>query len=102
MKKRILTVCTIAVTSFGISQTIQDGNAAIEQATGDVQNLYGIIATLIYALAAIIALVGAIKVFMAWNSGERDVQKMVINWFGACIFLVAIGGIIQAFFGATA
>ena len=101
MKKRILTVCAIAVTSFGFSQTIQDGNAAIEQATGDVQNLYGIIATLIYALAAIIALVGAIKVFMAWNSGERDVQKMVINWFGACIFLVAIGGIIQAFFGAT-
>lgn len=103
MKKRFLTtVIALAVSAAGLSQTIADGNAAIEQATGDVQNLYGIIATLIYAIAAIVALIGAIKIFVAWNSGERDVQKMVIGWFGACIFLVGIGAVISAFFGAAA
>ena len=103
MKKRVLTALAMLMAmTTGFSQTIQDGTAAIETATGDVQALYGTIATLIYAIAAIVALVGGIKIFTAWNSGERDVQKMVIGWFGACIFLVAIGAIITAFFGANA
>lgn len=101
MKKRFLTVLTMVLSYTTFAQDIAAGSAAIEQATTEVTNLYGIIATLIYSIAAIVALVGAIKIFIAWNSGERDVQKMVIGWFGACIFLVAIGAIITAFFGVA-
>ena len=86
----------------GQAQTVAEANTAIDTATGDINDLYGIITTLIYAIAAIIALVGAIKIFIAWNSGERDVQKMIVGWFGACIFLVAVGGVIDAFFGSAA
>ena len=100
MKKKFLSAVALVMASgSGFAQTVQDGSAAIEQATTDVVALYDIVAQLIFAIAAIIALVGAIKIFMAWNSGERDVSKMVIGWFGACIFLVAIGTIITAFFG---
>lgn len=103
MKKRILSaVAILLAASPAMAQTIQQGNQAIETATGEVTQLYGIISTLIFSIAAIVALVGAIKIFIAWNSGERDVQKMVIGWFGACIFLVAIGAIITGFFGVTA
>ena len=100
MKKKFLSAAALVMaTGTTFAQTVADGNAAIETATADVIALYDIVSNLIFAIAAIIALVGAIKIFMAWNSGERDVQKMVIGWFGACIFLVAIGTIITAFFG---
>lgn len=100
MKKKVFIAASLMMaTATSFAQTVAQGNAAIETATADVIALYDIVSNLIFAIAAIIALVGAIKIFMAWNSGERDVQKMVIGWFGACIFLVAIGTIITAFFG---
>lgn len=102
MKKRFLTVSAylLAMTP-ALAQDIAAGAAQVEAAAQEITTMYATISTLIFAIAAIIALVGAIKIFMAWNSGERDVQKMVIGWFGACIFLVAIGSVIEGFFGVA-
>lgn len=86
----------------GNAQTLEQGQQAIDDAAAQVGNYYGTVATLIFAIAAIVALVGGIRIFLAWNSGDRDIGKMVVGWFGACIFLVAIGAIITAFFGVGA
>ena len=44
--------------------------------------------------------VGGLKVYIAWNSGEQQVNRLVMGWFGACIFLVSVGLVINGFFGA--
>ena len=44
---------------------------------------------LCYAIAGVVAVVGAISVYIAMNNEEQDVKKKIMMVVGACIFLVA-------------
>ena len=50
-------------------------------------------------LGGLVGLVGAVRVYLKWNSGDQDVQKAVMGWMGSCIFLVVSGVVVKAFFG---
>jgi hypothetical protein len=52
-----------------------------------------------YAIGAIVGLIGAVKVYQKWNSGDQDTSKVAAAWFGSCIFLVVVATIIKSFFG---
>lgn len=41
---------------------------------------------LIYAVGAVIGLIGGIKVYQKFSSGDPDTSKTAASWFGACIF----------------
>ncbi len=77
----------------------QDGNAGINQATSQVKSYFDTGTNLMYAIGAIIGLVGAIKVFKKWNDGEHDTGKVASSWFGSCIFLVVVATVLKSFFG---
>lgn len=77
----------------------QDGNAGINQANQMVRSYFASGTTLLYAIGAIAGLVGAIKVYNKWNSGDGDTGKVAAAWFGSCIFLVVVATVIRAFFG---
>jgi hypothetical protein len=77
----------------------QDGNAGIQQATTMVQGYFTTGCTLMYAIGAVVGIVGAIKVFNKWNAGEPDTNKVAAAWFGSCIFLVVVATVIKSFFG---
>jgi hypothetical protein len=55
--------------------------------------------TLLYAIGAVVGLVGAVKVYNKWNSGEGDTNKVAAAWFGSCIFLVVVATVLKSFFG---
>ena len=76
-----------------------DGNADINQATQMVKSYFQTGTTLLYAIGAIVGLVGAIKVYSKWNSGDQDTGKVAASWFGSCIFLVVVATVIKSFFG---
>jgi hypothetical protein len=92
-----------AITSIGIisiSEAVaQDGNAGINQATSQVKSYFDTGTNLMYAIGAIVGLVGAIKVFKKWNDGEHDTGKVASSWFGSCIFLVIVATVLKSFFG---
>lgn len=79
----------------------QDGNAGIEAANTQVRSYFKTGIKLMYAVGALVGLIGAVKVYQKWNGGDPDTSKVAAAWFGSCIFLVVVATIISAFFGVS-
>lgn len=77
----------------------QDGNAGIQEATNKVKGYFDTGCDLMYAIGAVVGIIGAIKVFNKWNAGEPDTNKVAAAWFGSCIFLVVVATVLRSFFG---
>ena len=54
---------------------------------------------LCYAIAGVVAVVGAISVYIAMNNEEQDVKKKNMMVVGACFVLVAAAQALPLFFG---
>jgi Domain of unknown function (DUF4134) len=92
--KALIALLFIATVSLA-----QDGNAGINEATTQVKSYFSTGTNLMYAIGAIVGLVGAIKVYKKWNDGEHDTGKVASSWFGSCIFLVVVATVLKSFFG---
>lgn len=92
-------VSTIFLLLLSISLFAQDGNAGINEATSKVKSYFQTGTELMYAIGAVVGLVGAIKVYQKWNSGDHDTGKVASAWFGSCVFLVIVATVLQSFFG---
>ena len=91
-----LCVCNML---YSISLFAQDGNAGIQEATNKVKGYFDTGTDLMYAIGAVVGIIGAIKVFNKWNAGEPDTNKVAAAWFGSCIFLVVVATVLKSFFG---
>lgn len=83
----------------GEEVSAQSGAGGIQAATSEVKSYFSVGTTLMYAIGAIVGLVGAIKVYNKWNSGDNDTGKVASAWFGSCIFLVVVATVLKGFFG---
>ena len=104
MKERVLElsirgVLAIAFILITMPLMAQDGNAGINEATNKVKSYFETGTNLMYAIGAVVGLIGAIKVYQKWNGGEADTPKVASAWFGSCIFLVVVATVLQSFFG---
>jgi hypothetical protein len=79
----------------------QDGVAGIEKATELMNDYFEAGITLLYIIGAVVGLIGAIKVYNKWSSGDQDTSKAAASWFGACIFLVIVATALRSFFGIS-
>ena len=77
----------------------QDGSAGINSATTQVKSYFDAGCNLMYAIGAVVGIIGAIKVFRKWNEGEPDTSKVAGAWFGSCVFLVVVATVLKSFFG---
>ena len=93
--------CCSYLTALLITNTVfgQDGNAGINQANQMVRSYFSSGTNLMYAVGAIVGLIGAIKVFNKWNAGDHDTGKVAAAWFGSCVFLVVVATVIRSFIG---
>ena len=80
-----------------VSQTFAQGNglAGINEATSMVTSYFDPGTKLIYAM---VGLIGGIKVYGKFSSGDPDTSKTAASWFGACIFLIVSATILRSFF----
>jgi len=92
-------VVTMALILAGVAVKAQDGNAGINAATTQVKSYFSSGTSLMYAIGAIVGLIGAVKVYNKWNHGEPDTGRVAAAWFGSCIFLVIVATVLQSFFG---
>ena len=88
----------VALLSCCVAYT-QDGNAGIQEANQKVRSYFQSGTQLLYAVGAIVGLIGAVKVFNKWNAGEPDTGRVAAAWFGSCVFLVVVTTVLRAFFG---
>lgn len=77
----------------------QDGNAGINEANMRVRSYFDTGTSLMYAIGAVLGLIGAVKVYQKWNSGDPDTGRVAAAWFGSCIFLVVVATVLKSFFG---
>ena len=87
------------LTLFSASAQTGNGNAGIQKAADEVAGYFDTGYTLMYAIGAVMGIVGAVKVFNKWNNGEADTSKVASAWFGSCIFLVVVATVLKSFFG---
>ena len=75
------------------------GTSALEEVASELVKYVPYVVNLCYALADIVAIVGAISVYIAMNNEEQDVKKKIMMTVGACIFLIAAANALPLFFG---
>ena len=99
-KKRLYTLSATVLFLLTCMYAIaQDGNAGINEANTKVRSYFAAGTNLMYAVGAIVGLIGAVKVYQKWNSGDPDTGKVAAAWFGSCVFLVIVATVIRSFFG---
>lgn len=89
----------IALTLSKLGVMAQDANAGINEANQKVRSYFASGTNLMYAVGAILGLIGAVKVYQKWNAGDPDTSKVAAAWFGSCVFLVVVATVIKSFFG---
>ena len=77
------------------------GTSAMEEVATQIAAYVPYVVNLCYALAGVVAIVGAISVYIAMNNEEQDVKKKIMMVVGACIFLIAAANALPLFFGIT-
>lgn len=96
-KKAILCAALLlAATTATFAQG--NGMAGITEATSMVTSYFDPATKLIYAIGAVVGLIGGIKVYSKFSSGDPDTSKTAASWFGACIFLIVSATILRSFF----
>lgn len=95
-KKKITMLLLTAIAIGAYAQG--NGIAGINEATKMVTSYFDPGTKLIYAVGAVVGLIGGIKVYNKFSSGDPDTSKTAASWFGACIFLIVAATILRSFF----
>ncbi len=77
----------------------QSGVTGLNTATTTLKTYVGPVTNITLVIGGIVGIVGAIRVYSKWNSGDQDINKELMGWGGSCVFLVVSALVIKAFFG---
>lgn len=78
------------------------GTNALTTVTEEIVKYVPVMVKLCYAIAGVVAIIGAISVYIAMNNEEQDVKKKIMMVVGACLFLIAAAQALPLFFGINA
>lgn len=98
MKKRLFFAAALLLAATTSALAQGNGLAGITDTTTMVTSYFDPGTKLIYAVGAVMGLVGGIKVYNKFSSGDPDTSKTAAAWFGACIFLIVAATILRSFF----
>lgn len=99
-KKRALLIAALSMVQYvAFAQGAATGR--ISQVADEIKQYKGPVQSLLYAIAAIIALIGAFNVFAKMQNGDQDVKKTILMTVGGCIALIAMAQALPAFFGGN-
>ena len=97
MKKKIfLSAAIVLAATSAFAQG--NGVGGITGATNMVTSYFDPATKLVYAIGAVVGLIGGVKVYNKFSSGDPDTSKTAASWFGACIFLIVAATILRSFF----
>ena len=98
-KTGLLFASFLLLSNLGMAQDLASGQAAITEAADGISGYFDPIRNVVFIIAGIIALLGAVRVYMKWNMGDPDVMSSAAAWFGSAVFLIVAVSVIQSFFG---
>lgn len=77
---------------------IQAGATALQSLATGLESYIDPVTTVIYVIAAIIGLVGALKVYINMQQSKDNVMANTAAWFGACLFILVANTILRLMF----
>lgn len=83
VKAAVLTAgINILTPATAFAQDYASGTTALGEVTNELKNYIPVVTKLCYALAGIVAIIGAISVYIAMNNEEQDVKNILVlqNW----------------------
>lgn len=95
-KKVLMSAAFVLAAAAAFAQG--NGIGGITDATNMVTSYFDPGTKLIYAIGAVVGLIGGVKVYGKFSSGDPDTSKTAASWFGACIFLIVAATILRSFF----
>lgn len=99
IQKQLITALVLLFLTGPAFSQAGDGKAGIDKATELVKGYFESGTVLLYVIGAVVGLIGAVKVYNKWSSGDQDTSKAAAAWFGACIFLVVVATVLRSFYG---
>ena len=105
-RMKTLALMLLAGTAVTFAQSAagdySQGTTALATVTEEIAKYVPYVVKLCYAIAGVVAVVGAISVYIKMNNEEQDVKKSIKMIVGACIFLIAAAQALPLFFGIGA
>ncbi len=93
-----LTAAGVLLTHLAPAQGLS--TQGLSTATTEIRGAFTVVTNLMYAVCAIIGIVGGISVYSKWSNGDPDTKKAAASWFGALIFAGLVVVTLSAVFGA--
>lgn len=101
-KRQVALALCLTVVLVGGSDAFAAGggiDGALGNANQSLRDATGTLSTLIYAVGGIVGVIGGLRIFNKWNNGDQDINKELVGWGGAALFLFLAPTIMTAFFG---
>ena len=95
----MLLMCVGVVMAQNGAGDYSAGVTALGTVTTEIVKYVPVAVKLCYAIAGVVAVVGAISVYIKMNNEEQDVKKSMMMLVGACVFLIAAAKALPLFFG---
>lgn len=93
----LLTAQSISAKSGGVDYSW--GSDALAMMHNYVVTMMLYVLYLGYALAAIVAVIASLQIYIKMNVGEEGVTKEILFLVGACIFMISASILFPSFFG---
>ena len=81
------------------SPSFAQGGGAITDAANSIKSYWGPLKILIMMIGGIVGLIGGLRIYNKWTNGDQDINKEILGWGGACLFLILVPIFVGAFFG---
>lgn len=82
----MLAIGTTATFAQNAAGDYTAGTTALSEVTTQIAKYIPYVVKLVYAIAGVVAVVGAISVYIKMNNEEQDVKKSIMMIVGACLF----------------
>ena len=100
-KKNVTTkkVLTLALVMMALTPMLAQGGAtAISHAASDIRDYWDPIKLILKAVGGLVGFIGGLRVYNKWTNGDQDVNKEILGYGGAMIFLIVVPEFVTAFF----
>lgn len=77
------------------------GAGAFTTAGNEVKKYWTPLKTFIQFVGGIVGLIGGLRIYNKWQNGDQDVNKEILGWGGACLFLTIVPTFVGSFFGLS-